>query len=60
MFMTESNDTLIIKRKQKIGNITYTVTSVFSRKAKGDVIEKISRLIDREISNITFDEAVNK
>lgn len=53
-------DTIITKRIQKIGNITYIISSVFNPKAKGDVIDKISRLIDREVANIPLDEAVNK
>jgi hypothetical protein len=56
----EGNDNLTTKRKQKIGGVTYTVTSVFNQKAKGDVVDKISRLIDRDIANIRLDDAVNK
>lgn len=32
-----------------IGGITYMVSSCFDEKAKGNVIDKISRLIDKEI-----------
>jgi len=58
--LLEYDDKLIVKRKQKIGNITYIISSVFNQKAKGDVIEKVSRLIDRETANISLDDVVNK
>lgn len=36
------------KRYKKIGKTTYVVTSVFNQNARGDVVEKIARLIQRE------------
>lgn len=51
---------LVKKREVKIGKVTYIISSVFNPKAKGDVIDKISRLIDRDVVNIPLDDAVNK
>ena len=37
-----------------IGGTTYIVSSLFKKDAKGDVVDKIKRLIEREAENITY------
>jgi hypothetical protein len=40
-------------KKQKIGNTTYIVTSFFKNDAKGDVVDKVRRMIERDFENIS-------
>ena len=41
--------------KTIIGDTTYIVSSFFKEEAKGDVIDKVRRLIEREVENAAFD-----
>lgn len=38
------------RRYKKIGRTTYVITSVFNPDAPSNVLQKIARLIDREVS----------
>ena len=36
-----------------VGSTTYLVSSFFKKDAKGNVVDKISRLIERDVANIS-------
>ena len=36
-----------------IGGTTYIVSSLFKKDAKGDVVDKVRRLIEREVENLS-------
>lgn len=51
---TYIEDNLIKERDVKIGNITYKITSIFDTKSKKTIIDKVGKLIEKEVLNSKY------